>query len=154
MRLNGLGAPDERTLILLETVDAVVTEDKKEPQQGGYCFHCGKYSHYKAQFRRLRKERCYTTNPNHAETNQTDPQKPKCDTCPKIHKTENSWDGPNAINNPRKKKREFTISTSKISEQPVPNYVLPATKLRSPRLRFGEKVDARAYTIKDPLIGM
>ena len=29
MRLNGLGAPDETTLVPLSTVDAVVTEDKK-----------------------------------------------------------------------------------------------------------------------------
>ena len=42
MRLNGLGAPDETTLVPLNTVDAVVTDDKKEQQQRGYCFHCGK----------------------------------------------------------------------------------------------------------------
>ena len=52
MRLNGQGAPDETTLVPLNTVDAVVTEDKKEQQQGGYGFHCGKYGHYKAQYRR------------------------------------------------------------------------------------------------------
>ena len=56
MRLNGLGAPDETTLVPLNTVDAVVTEDKKEQQQRGYCFHCWKYGHYKAQCRRLRKK--------------------------------------------------------------------------------------------------
>ena len=56
MRFNGLGAPDETTLVPLNTVDAVVTEDKKEQQQRGYCFHCGKYGHYEAQCRRLRKE--------------------------------------------------------------------------------------------------
>ena len=31
MRLNGLGAPDETTLVPLNTVDAVVTDDKKSP---------------------------------------------------------------------------------------------------------------------------
>ena len=55
MRLNGLGAPDETTLIPLNTVDAVVTDEKKEQQQRGYCFHCDKYGHYKAQCRRLPK---------------------------------------------------------------------------------------------------
>ena len=29
MRLNGLGAPDETTLVSLNTVDAVLTEDKR-----------------------------------------------------------------------------------------------------------------------------
>ena len=55
MRLNGLGAPEETTLVPLNTVDTVVTDDKKEQQQRGYCFHCGNYGHYKAQCRRLRK---------------------------------------------------------------------------------------------------
>ena len=57
MRLNGLGAPDETTLVPLNTVDAVVTDDKKDQQQRGHCFHCGKYGHYKAQCRRLQRER-------------------------------------------------------------------------------------------------
>ena len=42
MRLNGLCAPDETKLVPLNTVDAVVTDEKKEQQQRGYCFHCGR----------------------------------------------------------------------------------------------------------------
>ena len=120
MRLNGLGAPDETTLVPLNTVDTVGTEDKKEQQQRGYCFHCGKYGHYKAQCRRLHKDRYYTTKTNNTEPKQTEAPKPKCDTCGEMHKTENCWDGANAANDPRKKKREFTIPTNKIGEQPVP----------------------------------
>ena len=77
MRLNGLGAPDETTLVPLNTVDAVVTEDKKEQQQRGYCFHCGKYGHYKAQCRRLRNERYYATKTGTADSNQNEVPKPK-----------------------------------------------------------------------------
>ena len=120
MRLNGLGAPDETTLVPLNTVDAAVADDKKEQQQRGYCFHCGKYGHYKAQCCRLRKDRYYATKTSTTDTKQTDTAKPKCDTCGKMHKTENCWDGANAANDPRKRKREFNIPTNKIDEQPVP----------------------------------
>ena len=120
MRLNGLGAPDETTLVPLNTVDAAVADDKNEQQQRGYCFHCGKYGHYKAQCRRLRKDRYYATKTSTTDTKPTDEAKPKCDTCGKMHKTENCWDGANAANDPRKRKREFTIPTNKIDEQPVP----------------------------------
>ena len=120
MRLNGLGAPDETTLVPLNTVDAAVADDKNEQQQRGYCFHCGKYGHYKAQCRRLRKDRHYATKTSTTDTKPTDTAKPKCDTCGKMHKTENCWDGANAANDPRKRKREFTIPTNKIDEQPVP----------------------------------
>ena len=118
--LNGLGAPDGTTLVPLNTVDAVVADDKKERQQKRYCFHCGKYGHYKAQCRRLRKDRYHATKTSTTDTKQTDAAEPKCDTCGKMHKTENCWDGANAANDPRKRKREFTIPTNKVDEQPVP----------------------------------
>ena len=106
MRQNGLGAPDENTLVPLNTVDAVVTDDKKEQQERGYYFHCVKYGHYKAQCRRLRKERYYAnTKSNNKDSNQNEPTKPKCDTRGKMHKIENCWDGANAANDPRKKTR-------------------------------------------------
>ena len=54
MRLNGLGGPDETTLVPLNTVDAAPPETQKEPNQRGNCFQCGKYGHYKAQCRELR----------------------------------------------------------------------------------------------------
>ena len=120
MRLNGLGAPDETTLVPLNTVDAVVTDDKKDQQQRGHCFHCGKYGHYKAQCRRLQRESYNVAKTTTKDPAQNKAPKPKCDTCGKMHKTENCWNGANAANDPRRKKREFTIPTNKISEQPVP----------------------------------
>ena len=45
MRLNGLSAPDETTLVPLNSVDVAPPEAMKEQNQRGNCFHCGKYVH-------------------------------------------------------------------------------------------------------------
>ena len=120
LRLNGLGKPDETTLVPLNTVEAVVTDDKKDQQQRGHCFHCGKYGHYKAQCRRLQRERYNTAKTTTKDSAQNEVPKFKCNTCGKMHKTENCWNGANTANDPRRKELEFTIPTNKISEQPVP----------------------------------
>ena len=54
------------------------------------------------------------------KTAQNEVPKPKRNTCGKMHKTENCWNGANVANDPRMKKREFTIPTNEISKQPVP----------------------------------
>ena len=41
MRLNGLDAPDEKTLAPLYFVDATLSEPKIEQNQRGYLFQCG-----------------------------------------------------------------------------------------------------------------
>ena len=89
MRLNGLGAPDETTLVPLNTVDAAVTDDKKDQQHQGHCFHCGKYGHYKAQCLRLQRERYNIAKTTTKDPAQNEAPKPKCDTCGKTDKTEN-----------------------------------------------------------------
>ena len=88
MRLNGLGAPDETTLVSLNNVDTAPSDTKKEPQQKGYCFHCGKYGHYKAQCRKLKKDRFMETQKGNG-ANEQDRPKPVCVTCRKTHKTAN-----------------------------------------------------------------
>ena len=76
MQLNGLGAPDETTLIPLNAVDAAPPEETKDPQQRGHCFHCGRYGHYKAQCRTLKKERYYENKIKSNELNTNDLHKP------------------------------------------------------------------------------
>ena len=61
MRLNGVRAPDETTVVPLNAVDVHPTEQKKEQNQHGYCFRCGSYGHKKAQCRKLKKNRFYET---------------------------------------------------------------------------------------------
>ena len=128
LQLNGLGAPDETTLIPLNSVDTIDLEEKKEKQHRGYCFHCGRYGHYKVQCRKSKKERYYETKTKNVATNQMDAQKPKCGMCGNLQKTENCWEGAYAANNPRRKKREFTIPTNKISEQLFPT---PSTQSKN-----------------------
>ena len=67
MRLNGLRAPDETTLIPLNEVDAAPPEETKDQQQRKQCFHCDRFGHYKAQCRNLKKtaimkKKCEATN--------------------------------------------------------------------------------------------
>ena len=66
------------------------------------------------------EDRYYEKKVRSNELNTNDHRKPKCDTCGKMHKTENCWDGANAANDPRRKRREFTIPTNKINEHPLP----------------------------------
>ena len=120
MCLNGLGAPDETTLLPVNSVDVAPPETKKEPNQRGNCFHSGKNGHYEAQCRKLRKDRYYEIKAPNGAINTVEPPKPKCDTYAKTHKTENCWNGANAANDPRKRRQKFTIPTSRMSEQPIP----------------------------------
>ena len=119
VQLNGVSAPDEATLIPLNSVNAVAPEEQ-EQQPRGYCIHCGRYGHFKAKCRRLKKERHYETKTKNADINQNDARKPQFETCGKMLKTENCWDGANAANDPRRKRREVTSPTNKINKQPLP----------------------------------
>ena len=67
MRLNRLGGPDETTLVPLNTVDVDSTEEKTGSNQRGYCFYCGRYGYYKAQCRKVKKDRYYETKAKNSE---------------------------------------------------------------------------------------
>ena len=113
MRLSGLGAPDETTLVPFNLVDAVLVETRKEPNQRGNCFRCGKYGHYKAECRKVRKDRYYEIKSQNGVPNTTEPTKPKCDTCGNTHESENCWNGANAASDPRKRRHQS-------SDKPIP----------------------------------
>ena len=62
MRLNGLGAPDEVTLVPLNKIEPAQTKTEPKPAETtaqttkkGYCFYCNKLGHYKAECRKKEK---------------------------------------------------------------------------------------------------
>ena len=111
MRLNGLGAPDEVTLVPLNKVEPAPpnTESKQadnttQNTKKGYCFYCNKFGHYKVECRKMKRDKWMQTKRNNGQTNSSSGKPRKCDTCGKPHKTENCWNGANAANDPRPKR--------------------------------------------------
>ena len=111
MRLNGLGAPDEVTLVPLNKVEPAPakTESKQvdsttQNVKKGYCFHCNKFGHYKAECRKMKRDKWMQTRKNNGQTNTSAGKPFKCETCGKPHKTEDCWNGANSANDPRPKR--------------------------------------------------
>ena len=111
MRLNGLGTPDDVTLVPLKKVEQAPT--KTEPKQAenttqntkkGYCFYCNKFGHFKAECRKMRRDKWQQTRKHNGHTRNTTGITSKCDTCGKPHKTEDCWNGANSANDPRPKR--------------------------------------------------
>ena len=130
IRLNGLGAPDEVTLVPLNKIEHAQT--KTEPKQAettaqttkkGYCFYCNKFGHYKAEGRKMKRDKWMQTRRNNGPSNHSAGKPPKCDTCGKPHKTDNCWNGANAANDPRPKRhntqeRKMDTSATQPMNQP------------------------------------
>ena len=111
MHLNGLGAPDEVTLVPLNKIEPAQTKTEPKPKETtaqttkkGYCFYCNKFGHYKAECRKMKRDKWMQTRKNKGPSNHSAGKPPKCDTCGKPHKTEDCWNGANAANDPRPKR--------------------------------------------------
>ena len=111
MRLNGFGAPDEVTLVPLNKIEPAQTkpetkqvENTTQNTKKGYCFYWNKFGHYKAECRKLKRDKWLQTRKNNGQTNYSAGKPPKCDTCGKPHKTEDCWNGANSANDPRPKR--------------------------------------------------
>ena len=111
MRPNGLGAPDEVTLVPLNKVEPAPpnTESKQadnttQNTKKGYCFYCNKFGHYKAECRKMKRDKWMQTKRNNGQTNSSSGKPFKCDTCGRPHKTESCWNGAKAANAPRPKR--------------------------------------------------
>ena len=108
MRLNGLGAPDEVTLVPLNKIEPAQPETKppeNNPQmtKKGYCFYCNKFGHFKDECRKMRRDKCLQTHKHNGPNNKAGSTL-KCDTCGKNHETEDCWNGANAANDQRPKR--------------------------------------------------
>ena len=55
MRLNGLGDPDDVTLVPLNHIETTTTPTTKSEPKRGLCFYCNKYGHYKPNAESLRE---------------------------------------------------------------------------------------------------
>ena len=96
MRLNGLGAPDEVTLVPLNKVEPAPlnTESKQadnttQNTKKGYCFYCNKFGHYKAECRKMKrvngcKPRETMVKPTAAQANHLNATRVASPTKPKI----------------------------------------------------------------------
>ena len=126
MRPNGLGAPDEVTLVPLNKVEPA--PQKTEPKQVdnttqntkmGYCFYCNKFGHYKAECRKMKMDNWQQTRKNNGQTNHSAGKLLKSDTCGKPYKTEDYWNGANAANDPRPKRHPTQDRKTDNSVQPT-----------------------------------
>ena len=141
MRLNGLRAPDETTLVPLSAVDVNSTEKKKESNQRGYCFHSGRYGHFKAQCRKLKKGRYCETRAKNRDINSADPQRPKCETCRKIHKPEKCWDGANAANDIRERESLQSRPTKSVNTLYQTRLLSQKSEIAAPTFRGKSRRD-------------
>ena len=127
MRLNGLGAPDEVTLVPLSKIEPAQPKTEAKPAENntqntrkGYCFYCNKFVNFKAECRKMKRDNWPQTGKNNGQTNKCAGNTFKCDTCGKPDKTEDCWNGANSTNDPRPKRH-------KQQERKTNNFVQPTT---------------------------
>ena len=115
MRLNGLGAPYVVTLVPLNEIEPAQTKPEIKPTENatqnttqntkkGYCFYCYKFGHFKADCRKMRRDKWQQTRRNNGQTKNSAGTTIKWHTCDKPHKTEDCWNGANSANDPRPKR--------------------------------------------------
>ena len=126
MRLNGLGAPDEVTLVPLNKAEPAPTKTEAKQVDSttqnvkkGYCFYCNKFGHYKAECRKMKRDKWMQIRKNNGQTNSSAGKSLKCDTCGKPHKTEDCWNGANSANDPRPKRHNNSESKRDVPAQPT-----------------------------------
>ena len=130
MRLNGLGAPDEVTLVPLKKnrtcpnkTRGKTSREHDTEHQKRYCFYCNKIGHFKAECQKLRRDKWQQTRKNNGQSKNNAGTTLKCDTCGKPHKTEDCWNGANSANDPRPKRHfQRKRNTETSTQQSTTNF--------------------------------
>ena len=111
MRLNGLGAPDEVTLVPRNKMELVQTRTETKPVENitqntkkGYCFYCNEFGHFKAECRKMRRDKWEQTGKNNGKDITSAGNTLICVTCGKTHRTDDCWNGANSANDRRHKR--------------------------------------------------
>ena len=99
----------------------------------------------------MRRDKWQQTRRNNGQNKNSADTTVKCDTFGKPHKTEGCWNGANSANDPRPKRHlQQERKTDPSFQQMTAKFGDESKKLITPRLRFGETVDASAYSTEDP----
>ena len=133
MRLNCLGAPDDITLVPLSNFLPTSNTPKNKENRRGFCFYCSRYGHYKAQCRKLKRDKWQETRKQNGPINSVRPPRPKCATCGKQHSTEDCWVGANGANDPRPKRQPSTT--------PKPDKTINAPEVDEPKNSISRDYD-------------
>ena len=146
MRLNNFITPDEMTLVPLNEnevaqphAETTQAENRTQHARKRYCFYCNKFGHFKAECRKVKRHKWQQFRINNGQTNCGTGNTLYCDTCGKLHKTENCLNGANAANDPRPRRRNekqtnfSNLRQPKLSKNQKTKYVAPALRGNSRR---------------------
>ena len=153
MRLNGLGAPDENTLVPLNKIEPTQTQTETKPTQNttqntkkGYRFYCNKFGHFKAECRKRRRDEWQQTRKHNGQTTNSTGTTLKCDTCGNPTKQKTA-----GIELTRQTTRDLNDISNKRGKQMVlPNNRRTKSAMNQKTSKKRETVDARAYSPQDP----
>ena len=93
MRLTGLGTSIEVSLVPLNKIESVQLRTEPQNTENGnrgtkkrYCFYCNKFSLFKAECGKMKRDKWQQTRTNNGPNSENACPKPKCDTSAKPKK--------------------------------------------------------------------
>ena len=135
MRPNGLGAPDKVTLVPMTRIEPAQPKTESKPVKNitqntrkGYRFYCNKVGHFKAECRKMKRDKLQQTRKNNGQTNNNARNTLKCNNCAKPHKTDDCWNGANSANDPRPKRYNQHERKTDNSTQPTTTKTVDESK--------------------------
>ena len=156
MRLNGLGAPDQVSLVPLNKIESAQSKPEDKPAENNtqntkrdvVCY-CNKFGHFKAECRKIKKDKWLQIC---NRTAQTKAQTPHSNVTLAANPTKRTIVGMEPM---LPTIHDLSVTTNKYERRITPSNqrqlkLSTNQKFFLPRPRFGETVDARAYSVEDP----